>query len=150
VHYWEPLGACKGIDEIKAKARTLTYPDAREIYEKLCAATAIRRRNYIETKHKQKMAMLIRDLIAGSNLARIEMEELVTSMDAFIVDRSDTHNTAQKRVDEHNKALGADWRYRQNEWKYVPTSDHPYYPEPPKEAKAKLCDLTATENAGDR
>jgi hypothetical protein len=132
VHYWEPLGACKGIDEIKAKARTLDYPAAREIYEKLSAAVAIRRRNYIESTHKQKMAMLIRDLISGSNSARIEMEELVASMDVFIADRDDTYAMARQRADEHNKALGDEWRYRQSEWKYVLSDrDYPYYPEPP-------------------
>jgi len=133
VHYWEPLGACKGIDEIKAKARTIDYPAAREIYEKLCAAVMIRRRNYIESTHKDKMAMLIRDLISGSNSARVEMEELVASMDAFIADRSDTHEMARQRVNEHNEGLGESWRYRQSEWKYVPGPEHyPYYPEPPK------------------
>jgi hypothetical protein len=132
VHYWEPLGACKGIDEIKAKAQAVVYPTAREIYEKLCAATAVKRRNYIESMHKQRMANLIRDLIAGSNSARVEMEELVASMDAFIADRSDTHELARQQVDEHNKGLGEGWRYRHSEWKYAPGPEHyPYYPEPP-------------------
>jgi hypothetical protein len=132
VHYWESLGGCKGIDDVKAKARTLNYPTAHEVYEKLCAVAAIKRRSYIETMHKQKMATLIRDLIAGSNSARVEMEELVASMDAFIADRSDTYSVARKRVNEHNEGLGADWRYRQSEWKYTPGTEHyPYYPDPP-------------------
>jgi hypothetical protein len=133
VHYWEFLGASKGIDEIKATAQTLTYPTAHEVYEKLSAEAAIKRRKHIEWTHRQQMATLIRDLVAGSNSAHVEMAELVASMDAFIADRSDTYSAAQKRVDEHNKALGDGWRYRQSEWKYTPgRHDYPYYPELPE------------------
>jgi hypothetical protein len=133
VHYWEPLGACRGIDEIKAKARAVTYPTAHEVYEKLCTATAIRRRNYIESLFKDQMALLIRALVSGSNSARTEMEELVTSMDAFIADRDDTFDAARKRADEHNEALGDDWLYRQSEWKYTESQrSYPYYPNQPQ------------------
>jgi hypothetical protein len=131
IHYWEPLASAKGIDRVKAKATALEYPSEHEVYEKLCAATAIKRRNYIEKESAAGLATLARELINGSNSARCVLEETVAEMDRFIFDRSDTHANAQARAAEHNSALGK-WHPEIEGWKYAESDHHyPYYPDAP-------------------
>jgi hypothetical protein len=129
MHYHVPLGSDVGIDAIKAKALTLTYPNEAEVYEMLATEAEKKRRVYAEKEHAHTLMRLARELVAGSNSARVEIEELLAKIEAFAIDRSDTHSAAARRIEAHNKEVD---RYS-GKWKYAPSpSSYPYYPEFPK------------------
>ena len=125
VHYGETLGRSRELESAKEVARNLTYPTHVEIYEKVCGRVAVKRRHYVEQQNHAKMATLIRELVGGSNSARVELEQLVAKMDAFIADRADTQesNLAQRQAEyERNGSKGV--------YPVGRSSDYPFYPSP--------------------
>jgi hypothetical protein len=128
VHYSHKLAGAKDIEQARQKACTLVYPTQQEVYEHLCAQSVFSRRNYIERQSAPQLARLARDLVAGSNSARLEIEKLVASWDLFALDRSDTHAAAIARVEEKNKEVdpfSSEWTFAESPGVY------PYYPKPP-------------------
>jgi len=124
VHYAEPLGGSRELERAKELARNLTYPTHVEVYEAVAARVAEKRRAYIERENYTKMATLIRELVGGSNSARVELEKLVAEMDAFIADRADTHEKLEAQRDAEYARNG-----RTGPYPVGRSSDYPFYPE---------------------
>jgi len=124
VHYREPLGGARELERTKELARNLTYPTHGEVYEAVAVRVAEKRRVYIERQNYTKMATLIRELVGGSNSARVELEKLVAEMDAFIADRSDTHEKLEAQRDAEYARNG-----RTGPYPVGRSSDYPFYPE---------------------
>jgi hypothetical protein len=119
------------IDRARQAAETLTYPSQNEVYERICERTAKARREWMEQKHAHDLARLAREMIAGSNSARMELETLVVEIDRFATDRGDTRAA----------------RFRQHEEHYEKTGERLYiygeslYPEPPTNGEGSAAAL---------
>jgi cell division septum initiation protein DivIVA len=125
VHYSVRLGRShRTIDAAKQAALTLDYPSAMEAYEIVCERIRANRKKHMETEHAEDFVRLARELIAGSNSAREEIEKLVHEIDTYVADRTGTRANAQAACDRHFEATG--------ERIYTYMRDDVYYPEPPK------------------
>ena len=125
VHYGLTLAdGFRSIDDARVKAMTVYYPNAREAYETKCAMILPQRRAKLEALHAKDFVRLTRELVAGSNTARMEMEKLVAEIDARTIDRSDIHNAWREKADAHFAAT--------NEPLYRYDGEPPFYPEPPE------------------
>jgi len=105
-HYGVTLFRGRTIDDIKRTALDFDYPSRQQIYETLAQETAIRRRNYIEGQRGHDFVRLTREMIAGSNSARIELEKLISEIDAWIADRSDTMAERHRQNEAHFQKTG--------------------------------------------
>jgi hypothetical protein len=130
VHYGLTLASgFRSIDQAREAAQTIEYPTAQEAYETTAKMIEPQRRFKLEAHYAKDFIRLARELVAGSNSARMEMERLVAEIDARTVDRSDIHSTWRKMADEHFRTTNTPlYRY---------DGDVPFYPEPPVAAEEK-------------
>ena len=79
--YSQQLGRAATLNEARQKALTLTYPTRREAYERLHEKVYQSRRRAAEAQSGPRLAELTRELLAGSNSAREEIEKLLEQID---------------------------------------------------------------------
>jgi hypothetical protein len=104
--YGHVLASATNSAEAKQKALTLEYPDASAVYEILCARVAEKRRAEKEAWCGPQLARLARELISGSNSARLDLEQLVAEIESYVWDRTDTRRKRQAACDAEFERTG--------------------------------------------
>ena len=132
VHYDEPLGSAGSIDGIKAKAESLDYPTAQTIYETICTRFHEKRLASLERAHASDFVRLSREIIAGSNSAREELENLIAEIDRFAADRSDVHPRYKRK--DGSFIYSDNWDDLNRDWTWRDEHHQGYYPLPPRAA----------------
>jgi len=113
IHYGHHLGGGSNIDDAREAAQSIYYPDPHVLYEEICQNVENHRRISLEAIHTRDFVRLSREIIAGSNSARAELEQLIHNIDAEARDRSDTGPI-------WNRTEGYTWQH-----------GHGYFPLPP-------------------
>jgi hypothetical protein len=115
-HYGHNLKTVPDVARARQAVHEVSYPTKREVYELLCARAEHNRRVKLEEHHAHDFARLAREIVAGSNSARVELEELVAEIERRATDRTATN------VEHEVKCYHS----------YLDT----LYPQPPEEGRA--------------